>query len=97
MDLWGPDELERMKHVGNIQARKLYRDTKASPRLEVSNAVWRMLLLEKYGKQEQASLIDLDNDKKKIILQTMLLIEEKRSNPLVEDYDFSCLQSKKSL
>ena len=54
--LWGPDELERMRTVGNARAKQLYagdEEEERPPSPTASDAVWRNYLTHKYDPQKQ--------------------------------------------
>mmetsp|Transcript_15263 Transcript_15263/g.29079 ORF Transcript_15263/g.29079 Transcript_15263/m.29079 type:complete len:238 (-) Transcript_15263:35-748(-) len=55
MDLWGPDELERMKRVGNAQAVQMYGGPlpRLRPSTEASDQEWKVFLTEKYGEDRK--------------------------------------------
>lgn len=55
MDLWGPDELDRMKRVGNARAVQMYGGSLPGlrPRLEASDQEWKDFLTDKYGEERK--------------------------------------------
>jgi Putative GTPase activating protein for Arf len=54
--LWGPDEIERMRTIGNERAKQIYgADTDSErPAPDASDAVWRQFLVDKYEKKKFA-------------------------------------------
>ena len=75
--LWGPDEIERMRYIGNAKALEMYGGcTDAErPGPGASDSVWRQFLVDKYeskrfapvmAKQQQQQQNDLRKDDKKV-------------------------------
>ena len=54
---WGPDEIDRMKSIGNENARRLYGGDEFRPTQDANESVWTQFIVDKY-KHRKYSLGD---------------------------------------
>ena len=85
-DLWSPDELARMKQVGNVKAIKMYGGPLPDfrPSWNASDQEWKDFLMEKYGEERIYA-----PKKKNITLATAIPLQQSSSLPVsIEMIDF---------
>lgn len=52
--LWGPDEIDRMKSIGNRVAKQIYGGDNQRPSRSEADALWKQYMIDKYEKRKFA-------------------------------------------
>ena len=64
--LWGPDEVDNMRELGNEHAENLYGGKEFRPLPNASDAVWRQFIIDKYEHNKFAQTVQ-DQKRKDLV------------------------------